>query len=298
MISVKRFAAVVGIIGTYLAFVGACSDTTGSEDSDSDKADSAADSSRGDARSADPDTGSNGQPDGATRDGATDAGPNLDASTEDGPVGDGATEAGPDGDASIQDGAVSDADSAPDASDAPPDAAVPECGTKCGVDPRDPAVRCTDDAPTTPVAFPGDTVWANSLVQVSSEYDPDAWGGKQTLGAPNVYPAHVDSFHAWATENEDDANEFITVAFPANTTGVAVWIVATYSPDAVSSVVVTTASGDTTVYTNVAPASVGGCAYVLAVPTMTNLPIQSVTVKLASDLVPSHNEIDAIGIVP
>lgn len=283
MNSMKRVFPVVGIIGAYLALVGACSDTTGSDEVDSGKADSATDSSKGDVDSVAPDTGGNVRPDGASDDGATDA--------------------GPDGDASIQDGAIDDADAgSADASDAsdptPPDAAVPECGSKCGFDPRDPLMRCTGDAPTTPVTFPAEAVWANSLVQVSSEFDPDAWGGIQALGAPNVYPAHADDYKSWATENEDAANEFITVAFPANTTGVAVWVVATYNPDAISSVVVTTASGDTTVYSNVAPASVGSCAYVLAVPTMTNLPIQKVTVKLASDLVPAHNEIDAIGIVP
>jgi hypothetical protein len=43
---------------------------------------------------------------------------------------------------------------------------------------------------------------------------------------------------------------------------------------------------------------VGGCAYVLGVPTATLDAILSVRIDLASDAVASWNEIDAVGVVP
>jgi hypothetical protein len=166
------------------------------------------------------------------------------------------------------------------------------------VDNPDPLSRCKANAVAAPIMMPMGAKWANSLVAFSSQYSQAGWSAMQTLGAPNTYPSYGDLGNAWATQNAEGVNEFLTVGFPQNTTGSQVWVVETYNPDAVKSVTVTTANGANVVYTNPKPATVGGCAYILMVPTSTNLAITQVRIDLAAELVPGWNEIDAVGIVP
>jgi hypothetical protein len=168
----------------------------------------------------------------------------------------------------------------------------PEC-----VDEIDPAVRCSGDVVVAPLAMPAGTVWATSVVAFSSEYQTPSWGSIQVQGPPDTYPSYGDLMTAWATLSQDSTLEFITVGFTPPVTGSQVWILETYNPDAVAKVTITTALGDTIVY-DVTPFSVGECAYVLGVPTMTTDPITQVRIDLSSDIVFGWNEIDAIGIVP
>ena len=114
----------------------------------------------------------------------------------------------------------------------------------------------------------------------------------------NIYPTYGDAEIAWATLNEDDPNEFITLGFPANSIGSQVWVIENYAPDAVKSITITTANGPKVIYTNAQSTSVGGCAYIVIAPTGTNLAITQVRIDLASERVPDWNEIDAVGIIP
>jgi hypothetical protein len=146
--------------------------------------------------------------------------------------------------------------------------------------------------------MPTGTVWASSVIAYSTQYSTANWAATQALGAPNTYASYGDIVTAWATATTDAAGEYIQVGYSPAPTGSAVYIVGTYNPDAVWKVTVSTATGDTVTYTNASPVSVGGCSYVLIVPTQTTSPITKVRVDLKSENVAGWNEIDAIGIAP
>ncbi|TKD00921.1 hypothetical protein E8A74_32795 [Polyangium fumosum] len=149
------------------------------------------------------------------------------------------------------------------------------------------------------IEAPAGVVWADQEVDVSSEYSPaGGYSASQALGAPNVYPDAGDESKAWATQTEDKDGEFLTVGFSTAVTGEAVWIYETFNPGAVKKVTITTSEGAKVIYDNPAPKSIGACAHILSVPTLTCAKISAVRIDLDSKAVLGFNEIDAVGILP
>ncbi|MDI1443559.1 hypothetical protein [Polyangium sp. 6x1] len=179
---------------------------------------------------------------------------------------------------------------------------VLNCNNGMVVDEPDASKRCKD-APmgnqvVNAIPKPDKMVWADEVVEVSSEYQPVDWSSKQALGAPDVYPAGVDAKKAWATFGLDNPDEFLTVGFKTPVIGEAVWVYETYNPGAISKITITTSEGDKVIYENPNPSAIGSCAHVLAAPTQTCAPISAVRIDLASEKVDLWNEIDAVGILP
>ncbi len=167
------------------------------------------------------------------------------------------------------------------------------------VDDADETKRCGVIATevATVIMAPATMVWADKVVEVSSEYQTMEYSAKQTLGAPDVYPAGADEPKAWATLGLDNPNEFVTVSFTTPVIGEAVWVYETYNPGAVKKITITTTEGDKVIY-DAAAKPIGACAHIRSAPTMTCAPISQVRIDLGSELVDGWNEIDAIGILP
>lgn len=140
--------------------------------------------------------------------------------------------------------------------------------------------------------------WATSVIGFSSEYSSDAWSAAQTLGQPDIYPQYGDISSAWASQNPDDNQEFLELAFDDPEPVIAVSIYETYSPGAVSKVSVRNSNTGawTEVWTGTAaPAPEVARVFTVTFPE-TAFPVDAVRLDIDSPAVPSWNEIDAVSI--
>jgi hypothetical protein len=141
-------------------------------------------------------------------------------------------------------------------------------------------------------------VWAETVVDFSTQYSPDAWSANQVLGAPDVYPAYGDHNKAWASHGSDDRAEYIEVGFghPERVSGVEIY--ETFNPGAIDKIELITRKGRRIeVPIGAAPAPDVSSHSVFDVR-CTQDPIVSVRVSLDSQRVSGWNELDAIGVVP
>jgi len=149
-------------------------------------------------------------------------------------------------------------------------------------------------------------LWANRVIEFSSEYSDADWSAEQILGQPNTYlavktasvPKNGDLPTAWASESEDGQSEFIKVGFeiPAQITGVKIY--ETYNPGSVERVEAIDETGNAHLLWQ-------GVAEVLPkrkrifridVPP-TAYKVHALVIHLDSQRVPGWNQIDAVGIV-
>lgn len=142
------------------------------------------------------------------------------------------------------------------------------------------------------------TVYASSVLAMSTEYSPDSWSAQRALGAPDVYPAGGDNAGAWASTGADDRREFLELGFePHRIT--ALDIFETYNPGAVTRIEVMTVSGTRRTIYQAAPEAMSRPSFQRHVDIgCTAEPIAAVRVELDSAAVPGWNEIDAVGVVP
>ena len=141
--------------------------------------------------------------------------------------------------------------------------------------------------------------WATSVRAVSSEYSPDAWNAQNVLGPPDVYPAYGDIRKAWASREQDAAEEFIEVGFAQPMRASALQVVQTFNPGAIATVELITASGQIVQIHGPANSYTPGSTSRIDMLSTecTDEPIVAARVSLASGAVPGWNEIDAIGLV-
>lgn len=144
-----------------------------------------------------------------------------------------------------------------------------------------------------------DTVWADSVIAFSTEYDNPSWAAAQVLGAPDTYPNYGDISTAWTSASSDAGREFLVYHYPpTNATEVAVYV--TYNPGFIDTVYVRQAA--TGNWINI---YIGTAGPTVSVAEIEHYPIPNGTgavdaVRLAMDnaAVGGWNEIDAIGLVP
>ena len=153
------------------------------------------------------------------------------------------------------------------------------------------------------------TLWASSVLAVSSQYSADSWSARQVLGPPDVYPGFGDNGKAWASRDADAGDEFIEVGFAQPMPLRELQIYETFNPGAVASIDATTVSGRHIVLAACGGTFIDGAcdaprfvpaegAQIARVPLTCGEAIASVRVRLASGAVPGWNELDAIGGVP
>jgi hypothetical protein len=143
-------------------------------------------------------------------------------------------------------------------------------------------------------------VWANSVIGVSSEWNPETsdWNAIQALGVPDTYPRHGDISTAWASATSGDQREFLELGFPATSPAAEIRIYETYNPGAVDLVQVRDAGNQTwhTVWTGNAVEAPKEARLLTVTFADPGFAIDGVRLELDSPAVPGWNEIDAVGI--
>jgi len=141
--------------------------------------------------------------------------------------------------------------------------------------------------------------YAVSVVNFSSEYDADNWGAIQTLGEPDVYPAHYDSVKAWAPLTPNGPREWIELAYTDPQPVSSVWIYETLYPGTVDTVYVknpATGLWEIVWQGTAAPASLEARIF-KADFALTPYPVSQVRIALNTGMVTYWNEIDAVALI-
>ena len=148
-----------------------------------------------------------------------------------------------------------------------------------------------------------DRQFANSVVNVSSQYGVDGFSANQALGVPNVYPAYGLNPNAWMSSNPDSVSpgvgvrEFLELGFSTPSIINFVDIYETFAPGAVDSIFLKDAGG---VYHHIAtpaavPAPLAARKNRITFTT-TTYQVASVKIVLNSQAVTGFNAIDAVAI--
>lgn len=144
-----------------------------------------------------------------------------------------------------------------------------------------------------------ETQYANSVIGFSSQYSATNWAATQALGAPDVYPNHVDDVHAWASLTENNQREYLELSF-ANARQVnKVIIYETLYLGSIDTVYVKNPSTQqwVMVWSGTAePQPLVARAFEVSFP-LTSFSTSQVRIAINSPVVPYWNEIDAVALI-
>ncbi|MDH3650884.1 MAG: T9SS type A sorting domain-containing protein, partial [Saprospiraceae bacterium] len=142
------------------------------------------------------------------------------------------------------------------------------------------------------------TRFANSVIDVSSEFSTLGFGATRALGSPDLYPDHGTSSNQWIPGTADEQREYIVLGFSNPAPVNFIDIYETLNPGAVDTVYVKNpGSGNfEVVYTNTATVgdTVGTINHITFDTTAFN--VSEVRIALNSPAVIGFNGIDAVGI--
>lgn len=123
-----------------------------------------------------------------------------------------------------------------------------------------------------------------------------AWGPEQAAGAPDT-PQAGDSGTAWASQSQDDQQEWLLCDYAAPIDVRSVIVHATYNPGALIKVSAFNAAGDEVIaWDGDDPTPKTSARGVSVIPVKLKFPVQRIKVTLDSQTVPGWNEIDAVGL--
>lgn len=140
--------------------------------------------------------------------------------------------------------------------------------------------------------------YADSVVAFSTQWSATSWSAQQALGPPNTYPNYGDIATAWASLTTDGQREFLELWYsnPARISHVAMY--ETLSPGAVDTIYVknpNTSLWEVAWSGTAQPA--GDTARIIQVSfPLTSFNVSEIRIAINSPVVPSWNEIDAVGI--
>ncbi|MHC5009354.1 MAG: hypothetical protein ACYTG6_00210 [Planctomycetota bacterium] len=135
-------------------------------------------------------------------------------------------------------------------------------------------------------------VWRDLASEIGEKR---AWGPEQATGAPDT-PEQGDYETAWASESEDDQDEWLLLEYEAPLRPIAIIVFETYNPGALEKVSVFDLQGnEIVVWEGADPAATAGGIAVL--PLHLDVHVTRVKLHLASKRVEGWNEIDAVGVL-
>ncbi|NMM47117.1 OmpA family protein [Marinigracilibium pacificum] len=141
-----------------------------------------------------------------------------------------------------------------------------------------------------------EVLWADKVIDVSSELTPQQYGAKQALGKPDVFPNPAESPNAW-TPSRPDKNEYIHVGFEKAIPIRQIMIAESFNPTAVEEIFVYDASGKEYLINKLNPQAMditGRPLNIFFEPTPYE--VASVKITFSGKAVPGYFSIDAIGI--
>lgn len=145
-----------------------------------------------------------------------------------------------------------------------------------------------------PAGARADELWADKVIDYSTQYDVSSWSAIQTLGPPNTL-VYGDEGTAWAPANVDGTKEYVTVGFATPLRANAVLIRETYGNGFVYQVdALDTNDQFHTVWSGMDMSAAGTPVDNLLNFPMTSYLVKGVKVYVDTDHSNSYEEIDAI----
>jgi PKD repeat protein len=141
--------------------------------------------------------------------------------------------------------------------------------------------------------------YANSVIGYSSQYSTTNWAAAQALGAPDVWPDHLDDVHAWASLTANNQREYLELGFPNARQVNKVIIYETLYPGSIDTVYVKNPSTLQWVMVwsgTAAPQPLAARAFEVSFP-LTSFNVDQVRIAINSPAVPYWNEIDAVALI-
>lgn len=141
-------------------------------------------------------------------------------------------------------------------------------------------------------------IWADKVIEFSSQYGTESWSTEKVLGEPDTYPNYGDYTTTWAPSSKNSGTEFIEVGFPQATRASGIRIYETYNPGAITEILARDENGKLNSLWNGVPESKGTEAVILEYDFNVTYKIASIRIIMDTSAVAGWNEIDAIGIIP
>jgi len=140
------------------------------------------------------------------------------------------------------------------------------------------------------------TLWANKVIEFSSELTPQQYSANQVLGEPNVLPNFGESPNAWLPRRPDKL-DFIKVSFKKAIMIQQIAIAESFNPTAIQNVYAYDESGKEYLIHSFSPreTEIPGRLFNFFFD-MTEYKVKAVKIEINGSEVPGYNGIDAIGI--
>ena len=143
-------------------------------------------------------------------------------------------------------------------------------------------------------------LWADRVVNFSSQYSDIDWSAEQVLGPPDTYPAHGDRPTAWSPGVSDTGHtEFVQVGFESPTRMEGLKIYETRNPGAITQVVAVDETGQRhSLWQPERPETISVKKRIFRIQLPpTAYKVDTVEIHLRSQANSDWNQIDAIGIL-
>jgi len=141
-------------------------------------------------------------------------------------------------------------------------------------------------------------LWADSVIEFSSQYSEPDWAATQILGPPDTYPRYGDITSAWASRTQDAQTEFIKIGYTSHITITGVKVYETYNPGAISNIEAIDEEGNMHMLWSGKPSALPRRARIFRIDIPeTEYKVAAILIRLDSHKVPGWNEIDAVGLI-
>jgi len=138
-------------------------------------------------------------------------------------------------------------------------------------------------------------IWADKVVNFSSEFSLSEGSAQQILGQPDTYPNYGNYSTAWSPSSESGSKEYIEVGFEKALLLTKLSVYETYNPGAIDTIYARDSDGYTHLLWGGTAAPAGTSARILEISVpMTSYLVDKIILHLKPELVPGKNEIDAV----
>lgn len=138
-------------------------------------------------------------------------------------------------------------------------------------------------------------LWADKVLEFSSELTSIQYSANQVLGKPDVLPGGGENPNAW-TPDRADRKEFLKVGFERAIRIKQIAIAESYHPTAITTIKVYDSNGKEYMVGNLSPREIPVNGRMLNIFFETDFPVSAVKLELDGDMVSEYYSIDAIAI--
>ena len=152
---------------------------------------------------------------------------------------------------------------------------------------------------TPETTVPGEILWAEKVVEFSSQYAAKSWSAGKVLGEPDTYPKYGDFSSTWAPSDRNSGNEFLEVSFSKIVEAIGFRIYETYNPGSIERVLARDEDGTLHTLWEGKPEVKESTARIFEFSfAKTGYRVASLRIELDTSVVSGWNELDAIALIP